>query len=142
MKVASLEVSKKLVALDSALVGETHFIHARQVSWDGYTKEEYAVMPRDSATVGIWESFPAPTACELGELLPEICQYWTSTTYEPVEKVIRWVVHFTYRDPANNLRTLNHRESADTEADSRGLMLVWLKENGHLEDGEWTLKRL
>jgi len=121
MKVASLEVSKKLVALDSALVGETHFIHARQVSWDGYTKEEYAVMPRDSATVGIWESFPAPTACELGELLP-------------------WGVDITFRKGTKFWHVesiqFDRYQYADTLADAMGLMLVWLKENGHMEKEE------
>jgi len=123
MKTASLEVSRKLVEAGIAI--DTEF------SWNSCPAGIVVGM-----TSARWNEIPAPTACELGEVLPEICQYWTSTTYEPVEKVTRWVVFFIYRDPSNKLRSLNHRESADTEADSRGLMLIWLKENGHLNKGE------
>ena len=131
MKTASLEVSKKLEA-----VGVDVPTYAR---WYYSNGKASALSELEVETLNQWATvkrmnIPAPTACELGELLPAFIDDHNLTIGKESFDGSYWI-SYEYRQISGD-RIVLKLFQADTEADSRGLMLCWLKENGHLEEGK------
>ena len=120
MKTASLEVSRKVDRILSGAGVETEF------SWMKMPTE--TLLFRTDIADRYIDSIPAPTACELGELLPDRVEMMGCGHYVKFSK-IEHEYGVTYG--CSNICFW-----ADTLADAMGLMLVWLKENGHLEEGK------
>ena len=78
------------------------------------------------------ELIPAPTACELGELLPSVINGGKlQITKENDMWDVDYMVSVDYEESYSSLNFwLGPMEN--TMADAMGLMLIWLKENGRL----------
>jgi hypothetical protein len=109
MKTTSQEISKRLVEAGMEVNGD--------FGWFDFG-EGVELFPVEGIVERYRQgSIPAPTACELGELLP---------LYTEVRKLQDgWVIECLDGDGYIN--------GVDTMADAMGLMLIWLKENGHLD---------
>jgi hypothetical protein len=121
-KVCSLELSRKLA--DAGVVVETEFV------WVNPNGDEWRVQRRSYANP-LKETIPAPLACELDSFLPDEIKI-ANAEYEII--IERWKVKrlVNYTDPSTG--ACLHGLSADTMSDAMGLMALWLKENGHLEE--------
>lgn len=127
MKTASEEVSRKL---ERAGVNRLH----TDKSWY-YVNDRYIPLSETEAN-SLMEfhyvktlDVGAPTACELGELLPSVVnggrlQIARGENYWDVDYIDGW--------ESSSIGEWFGAYS-DTLADAMGLMLIWLKENGHLD---------
>ena len=82
------------------------------------------------------ESYPAPDSAELGAMLPQHIYdkdrdvyYWISTDKTANDDVPLWEVSFSECNEERYTRQLFRK---NTEAEARGRMLIWLKENNLL----------
>ena len=66
---------------------------------------------------------PAHTSAELGEMLPVIPLWSSQKSFDE-----GWSCYANHKT-----NQWGHAEYADTEADARALMLIWLIENGHVK---------
>jgi hypothetical protein len=119
MKTCNLEVSKKLV--EAGIEIKTYFVKINIDQPESHQRTLPSAM---------YNGLQSPTACELGELLPsvvvgEVAHY----TLEMVADADDWYVRYV---SANDGETLL-QFSVGPMADAMGLMLIWLKENGHLD---------
>ena len=129
MKTASLEVSRKLVEAGVAI--------------DSFWGWEYLDDDKDGKSVyeliGFFDAMgsviPAPTACELGELLPfELGEGCVAIEKDFAGRYsIDYIVHNEYEPSDSALPRTFPFFNHDTMADAMGLMLIWLKENGFLD---------
>lgn len=70
---------------------------------------------------GGWTIFSAPTASEIGEELPKGCSYYPGNDFN-------WCCHYQQGNPKDHLHPfLVHLEYADTEANARAKMWLYLK---------------
>ncbi len=139
-QVTSLEISKKLEALS---VKQESLFYWKEII-DDYDHEEPKILqtvksqsvPENrsgsySEKEGSWEEkfYSAFTVSELGEMLPyQIDGYWLWNGKQvPIQG--GWSV--CYAKDATFVKQL-HYETADTEADARGKMLIYLLENNLL----------
>ena len=125
MKTASKTNSKRLLK-SGVVMNDTAFIWAKlQIGWRIVSKS----VPFDSLCDED-EMYPAPTADELGELLPE----WLDLGGLCYDLGVGpndggWFCSYSRCEISFCQHTV-----ADTMADAMGLMLIFLKENGHLEE--------
>lgn len=109
-QVTSLEPSKRLRVL--GVPQDSYFC------WDKIKYGEYTIM-KSPAVPEIRDCFSAYTVAELGEMLPAF--YATRRISDSPE---RWEAFRTFATKASA-----HEEQADTEADARAAMLIYLLEN-------------
>lgn len=127
-QVTSLELSKKLKEL--GVKQESYFFHA--LTKKGYTlRGRYTRRQRDQMDmvgVDMWSAF---TVAELGEMLQKRLEIKTPTEKHEVHRLIcegqdtRWMITYVCADCHGKLC----KEYADTEADARAKMLIYLLEN-------------
>lgn len=109
-QVTSLEISKRLKDLGEKQ--ESLFFYIPLVG-GGYQIELMKTMSGRSKDISAF------TASELGEMLPDLTKCWRYDYMEnDTDRVWKWHCEFDH----NN-------ESADSEADARGKMLIYLLEN-------------
>jgi hypothetical protein len=125
MKTTSQEISKRLV--EAGIEVDTYFSYSRRIDLEGY--DFYLAWTDDVTPDDRWEIIPAPTADELGELLP----YGIGTFELKFGKDMYVPYYAEYSDVINGSTEYLNRFDADTMADAMALMLLWLKENGHLD---------
>lgn len=123
-QVCSLEISKRLKEL--GVKQESLFVHTRM-----RTTDPYQVTTLSEA--GEWKyydfenTYSAFTVAELGEMLPDSISFEEKLYVINIYKLgNEWIVEF--EDNENELKTHTSYQ-ADTEADARGKMLIYLFEN-------------
>lgn len=127
-QVVSLEISKQLRALD---VGHGKSIFYWDDSKDNprllFYKELNAM--HDNFKASEWDYYSAFTVAELGEMLPASIVYDDFDLILGIAKIVNeWItIYYEEDSPA----PIDFR--ASTLADSMGLMLIYLIENGHVK---------
>lgn len=130
-QVTSLEISKRLKELGVEQGGIYAWQNYSMVGWTitEIPAKEFEVLMTGGAKVG--EAVSAFTVAELGEMLPvkiEVGEYsyflWSEKDRGLETRQSFWNVVYSTTD----FHFLN-KETADTEADARGEMLIYLLEN-------------
>jgi hypothetical protein len=133
-QVCSLELAQKLKELG---------VKQDSLWWWGYFYEENNALIRRNDVKGKWilfkedekhiKDYSAFTVAELGEILPE--DYYS---FRNTEKNKWWVIEYEELkeecDECGNIEKAITREEtlADTEANARAKMLIWLIENKYI----------
>lgn len=126
-QVCSLELAKRLKEL--GVKQESYFsCELGPSSWDKQTP--CVIINRGASGEYFCSAF---TVAELGEMLPRwvFFKFPNGTGHNlfvDFEKQENWRVHYRFQGS-----TLNHMEEADTEADARAKMLIYLIEQGLLK---------
>jgi hypothetical protein len=115
-KVTSLELSKQLY--EAGIVVNSEFW------WDA--KRNIIISGKPEWVNEVTTCIPAPLSSELGELLPERYHTWKGLPEGLSEGDKWWCVQFSEPE----FEADNFEFSADTEADARAKMLLFLKEKG------------
>ena len=117
-QVTSLEISKRLKELGVKQESLFWWHHERLEDTD-------EVDSWGENHLGVWQNVvSAFTVAELGEMLPEVIR---KDEWLTCEKTIGgvWKISYSYFDGVNR----DNFQTADTEADARGKMLIYLLEN-------------
>ena len=125
-QVCGLENAKKLGEL--GVKAESHFLRS---TWNGKPSKIIEASDRMNHTprCGKW-FIPAYTVAELGEMLGKVSlAYIQSIWLSEMDKAAIGYAVNCYHPKWKN----GHFEKADTEADARALMLIYLIENGHVK---------
>ena len=129
MKTTSRELSEKLVALGVEI--ESYFVH-KMVPLGG----TYLVPVKELNIHERKVSYPAPTACELMEVLPFKMKSHGHTYLLAIYKEPKnWYLGYECGD------IYEGETYADNPADALALMLIWLIEEGHLTVEEINERR-
>lgn len=128
-QVTSLELSKKLKEL--GVKQESLFYWTRNYTWKSgdfkADSKEYIGYSKNKKHYSEYE-YAAFTVAELGELLPNLTTSWKQI--ETSDGDIGWRCHYDDKEVKTTI--------ADTEAESRGKMLVYLLENNLINLSEVT----
>ena len=116
-QVVSLELAKKMKELGFEQESLFYWIIHRYEPIDLYYFENGINIPFDDE---VSEKYSAYTVAELGEMLPINCASWRS------DKTLYSCQRFDFGGCCGQEIT------ADTEADCRARLLIWLKENNYL----------
>ena len=121
-QVVSLELAKKMKELGFGQESEWYWVINQDSAFTDWCLESQRYIKyykKDNK-----EYYPAYTVAELGEMLPKIIEnlYKLEIWYRGNNCIVEY--------PANDYTDCKlHRVEADTEANARAKMLIWLKEN-------------
>lgn len=115
-QVTSLEISKRLKEL--GVKQESYFWYRAFTDKD---EQLYFVLGHHDSQAMFQRDYSAFTVAELGEILPEFVE-----SYKSHDEGFNW---FCRKFEEGDILKYTALENADTEADARGKMLIYLLEN-------------